>query len=211
MRWNKVRHSHFMATLLCLVIAAPALLAQQAYSSKPGNEVSVRLDGVSPQQKLDTAYRIGAGDVLHISVWHEDGLTQTVVVRPDGNITLPLISEVSVVGKTPLEVQKVLTSSFSKFVSRPEVTVTVAEANSQVVYILGEVQRPGAYPLTSSMDVLQLIARAGGLTPFAKKKSMYLMHDRSGQRTTFNYAKLISGKDQSEPLDLSTGDIVVVP
>ncbi len=161
---------------------------------------------------LDADFRIGAGDVLHISVWREDTLTQTVLVRPDGKISLPLISEVMVAGRTPTETQELLKTKLSAFIEHPEVTVTVAEVNSRVVYILGEVQRPGAYPLSQSMDLLQLIARAGGLTPFAKKKSIYLLHQQGGPRGTFNYDKLIrGGKSVDSPVALISGDKVIVP
>lgn len=158
-----------------------------------------------------SAFRIGAGDVLHVSVWREDALTQNAVVRTDGKISLSLISEVSVAGKTPLDVQEMLTERYSVFITRPEVTVTVTEVNSQIVYILGEVQKPGAYPFVQSLGVLQLIARAGGLTPYAKKHSIYLLQGVQHQRTSVNFDKLLKGEGPGASILLSSGDTVVVP
>ena len=197
--------------LVCFcLIDASALWAQQAYKVTEAATANAAASTPPAAAGLQSTYRIGVGDVLHVSVWREDSLTQTVVVRTDGKITLPLVSEISVLGKTPLAVQQMLTESYAEFVSRPEVTVTVAEVNSQVVYILGEVQRPGAYPFVQTLGPLQLIARAGGLTPYAKKKGIYVLRG-GGQRVTFNYDKLIKGQAPGPPVELTSGDTVVVP
>lgn len=162
-------------------------------------------------QPADGAFRIGVGDVLHISAWHEEGLTQTVVVRPDGKITLPLISELSVVGETPLEVQEHLVTLYSSFLNHPQITVSVVEIHSQVVYITGEIKAPGEYTITGPTTLLQLIARAGGLTPFAKKKQIYLLRAKGGQRIAVNYRKLINGQLDGPANGLMSGDTVIIP
>jgi len=206
------RNIVFSALLLCLLESTARLDAQQGQGteiSREGANPSVASAIISPD--VPSAFHIGAGDVLHISVWREDALTQNAVVRTDGKISLPLISEVTVAGRTPLAVQEMLTDKYSAFITRPEVTVTVTEVNSQIVYILGEVQKPGAYPFVQSLGVLQLIARAGGLTPYARKHSIYLLQGPQHQRTSLNFDQLLRGEGPGASMVLSSGDTVVVP
>ena len=207
-----IRRIVWCTLTICLLADAATPLAQQARKVR-GNANAVVSAAADATQSpdLSPAYRIGAGDVLHISVWRQDNLNQDAVVRTDGKISLPLVSEVAVAGKTPLAVQKMLTESYSEFIARPEVTVTVTEVNSQIVYILGEVQKPGAYPFVQSLGPLQLIARAGGLTPFAKKHSIYLLRGGNHQRVQMNFSKLVKGEGAGANLLLVSGDTVVVP
>jgi polysaccharide export outer membrane protein len=206
-------HSVLAVMLCCVVLGGPPSLGQQ--HARPA-DVDPHLKTApssshSASQNSEASYKIGAGDVLQVAVWREDNLSQRVMVRPDGKITLPLVAELAVAGKTPLEVRDILQKSYSAYIEHPAVMVTVVEMNSQVVYILGEVQRPGAYPMTRNMDVLQLIASAGGLTPFSKKKGIYLLHDDTKQRSTIDYAKLLKGKGSYAGTGLNAGDLVVVP
>jgi polysaccharide export outer membrane protein len=160
---------------------------------------------------LPTAYKIGVGDVLHIVVWEEPQLTETAVVRPDGKVSLPLVSELDVAGLTPEAVQQTLTDQLIKFVRKPRVTVTVQEIHSRMVYITGEVQRPGAYPLLDEMNVVQLVARSGGLTDFAKRKQVYVLRAGNSARVNVNYEKVLKGQAPKQNLELAPGDTVVVP
>jgi polysaccharide export outer membrane protein len=212
MHCANLRSMSLSAILICLLGSASPLTAQQSQGPKLSEEgANPSVASAARPPEAVNAFRIGAGDVLHVSVWREDALTQNAVVRTDGRISLPLISEVSVAGKTTLDVQEVLTEKYSAFITRPEVTVTVTEVNSQIVYILGEVQKPGAYPFVQSLGVLQLIARAGGLTPYAKKHSIYLLQGVQHQRTAVNFDKLVKGEGPGASLVLSSGDTVVVP
>ncbi len=180
--------------------------SSRAQSSKGRATLATRDEGSG-----DDPYRIGVGDVLHISVWEEPQFTETAVVRPDGHISMPLVSEVMISGLTPAAAEKVLRERLTKFVNRPRVTVTVQEIHSRVVYITGEVQRPGAYPLVDEMNVVQLIARSGGLTEFAKKKQVYVLHEGSGAKTKVDYSKVVQGQHLEENVQLTPGDTVVVP
>lgn len=184
----------------------------QSHSNTPKVEAVTKDVGSTSQvaPPIEGGFRIGVGDVLHISAWHEEGLTQTVVVRPDGKITLPLISEVSVVGQTPIEVQDHLVTLYSTYLNHPQITVSVVEIHSQVVYITGEIKAPGEYTITGPTTLLQLIARAGGLTPFAKKKQIYLLRAK-GQRIAVNYRKLINGQLDGPGNGLMSGDTVIIP
>lgn len=201
----------FASISLLLCLSGSAAFAQAHSSTAPVDALTKDAGKTTPfAQVADTTFRIGVGDVLHISAWHEEGLTQTVTVRPDGKITLPLISELSVLGRTPTEVQDQLVTLYSTYLNHPQITVSVVEIKSQVVYITGEIQRPGEYPITGPTTLLQLIARAGGLTPFAKKKQIYLLHAK-GQRIAVNYRKLISGQQDIAASGLVPGDTVIVP
>lgn len=200
--------------LLFLCLGECAILGAQQ-SVKPRTESNATVSGVTgsatTSPELPNTYRIGPGDVLHISVWREDALTQNAVVRTDGKISLPLVSEVAVAGKTPLSVQQMLAERYSDFIAHPEITVTVTEVNSQIVYILGEVQKPGAYSFVQSIGPLQLIARAGGLTPYAKKSNVYLLRGSDHKRVPLKLDKLLKGDGPTAELLLMAGDTVVVP
>jgi polysaccharide export outer membrane protein len=158
-----------------------------------------------------STYKIGVGDVLHITVWDEPQLSETAVVRPDGKVSMPLVTEVDVAGLTPEAAQHVLTDRLIKLVHKPRVTVTVQEIHSRTVYITGEVQRPGAYPLMDSMNVVQLVARAGGLTDFAKRTQVYVLRADKSARVNVNYEKVVKGQASHQNVELSPGDTVVVP
>jgi polysaccharide export outer membrane protein len=162
-------------------------------------------------EETNPDYQLGIGDVIHVSVWREQELTQTAVVRPDGKISLPLMGEISVAGKTATEVKAKVRDRLLQFVTDPQVTVSVLEIHSRQVYITGQVQRPGAYPLVGSINVLQLIASAGGLTPFAHKKGIVILDSTQTQKEKFDYASAIQGRDKNNRLVLSPGDTVVVP
>lgn len=156
-------------------------------------------------------YRIGADDELMISVWHEPELSQSVVVRSDGIITLPLLNDIKVAGMTTEELQAALTEKLKALVNDPQVTVSVKTVKSQRVFLMGAVGKPGAYPMGGGLTVLQLIAQAGGLGPFAKARSIYILRHENGKeiRIPVSYKKAVSGKG-GDPV-LQSGDMVVVP
>jgi polysaccharide export outer membrane protein len=155
---------------------------------------------------------VGSGDVLTISVWKEKDLSPTVTVRPDGKITMPLVGELLVAGLTPVQIEDLLQHRLETLLLQPKVTVTVTEIHSLMVYITGEVSRPGAYPLNTPLTVLQLIAQAGGLTEFASRKNIRLIHLKGPQQTTIcDYKKMIHSEDSSGNPQLIPGDTVIVP
>ena len=161
---------------------------------------------------LNVPYTVGSGDLLSISVWKEKELSPTVTVRPDGKISMPLIGEITVTGMTPVQVGAVLKSRLESIVIDPRVTVTVAEIHSRMVYITGEVGRPGAYPLNTPLDVLQLIAQAGGLTEFASRKKIRIVKANSTDKgIRFDYTSVLRSGDPSRNVPLAPGDTVVVP
>ena len=167
-----------------------------------------------PTVIIDQAtYRIGIEDELQISVWREPELSLAVVVRPDGVITMPLLNDVRVVGLSPMELQTLLGEKLKEFVTEPQVTVIVRQIRSRRVYLVGDVGRQGAFPLNGSRTVLELLAEAGGLGPFAKAGSVYILRNQNGRqiRIPFNYKKAIAGRVSKENPVLEPGDVVVVP
>jgi polysaccharide biosynthesis/export protein len=158
-------------------------------------------------------YAVGSGDVMHIDVWQEAELSETAVVRPDGNISVPLINEVKVSGMTPPQIQQTIAQRLAKYVNNPKVTVTVSEIHSKQAFITGEVTRPGEYPLNTQITVLQLIAQAGGFTPFAKTEHIVILRTVNGaqQRIGFKYKEVLRGEKTDQNITVQSGDTVVVP
>jgi polysaccharide export outer membrane protein len=158
-------------------------------------------------------YRIGGGDKLQINVYKESDLTQALQVRPDGRITLPLIGDLAAAGQTPMQLQRKLTESLREFVSNPVVTVMVVEVADRVVYVMGEVNTPGAVPLKGSMTVLQALAVAGGFKDFANKGGIKVLRKTPGsdrvETIPFSYKDAL--RTDAPVFYLVEGDTVVVP
>jgi len=180
--------------------------AKSADASKPA-------DAMKPAIAVPAGYVVGDSDILHVNVWKEPEVSQTVVVRTDGNISLPLINEVKVSGLTPLQIQDLVAERLKGFLNNPQVTVTVAEIRSKRAFITGEIARPGTYSLNAQTTVLQLIAQAGGFTPFAKKDSIVVLRTEEGKqmRLKFKYKEVVRGKKTEQNIALHPGDTVVVP
>lgn len=158
-----------------------------------------------------STYVIGPDDTLYISVWKEPDLTETLPVRADGNISMPLLNDVQAAGLTPMQLGSVLTDKLKKYVSDPHVTIVVTQMNSQRVYVTGEVLHPGAMNLTPSMTVLQALSSAG-FTQFANTKGIYVLRNDHGNQTKMavNYKRLIKGEG-GQNISLKPGDTIVVP
>ena len=190
--------------------------AQQAANDKQPAAQSAAEDTSAASSKAatqDPNYIIGAQDVLDISVWKEPEVSRVVPVRPDGKISLPLLNDVQAAGLTPSQLAAQLTVSLNKYVTSPQVTVIVATINSQRVYIIGEVLRPGAFPMLPGMNVLQGLSSAGGFTQFAKTKSIYVLRMENGKQQKYpvNYKEVVSGKHPDQDILLKAGDTIVVP
>jgi len=162
----------------------------------------------------DDSFVIGSDDVLSISVWKEPEVSRLVPVRSDGKISLPLAGEIQAGGTTPRQLEKAIAAKLQSYISDPEVTVIVQQINSQKFNILGQVAKPGSYPLTNSATVLDAIALAGGFRDFAKQKSIYILrHNPDGGqvRLPFNYKDVIKGKNVEQNVRLQPHDTIVVP
>jgi polysaccharide export outer membrane protein len=202
--------------ILSLIAVVMPAQAQQAANDKQPTVQSAAEDTSAASSKAatqDPNYIIGAQDVLDISVWKEPEVSRVVPVRPDGKISLPLLNDVQAAGLTPSQLAAQITVSLKKYVTSPQVTVIVATINSQRVYIIGEVLRPGAFPMLPGMNVLQGLSSAGGFTQFAKTKSIYVLRMENGKQQKYpvNYKEVVSGKHPDQDILLKAGDTIVVP
>jgi polysaccharide biosynthesis/export protein len=162
----------------------------------------------------NATYVIGVDDVLAINVWKEPEVSKTVPVRSDGKISLPLAGEVQASGQTPRQLEQELSAKLKSYIAEPEVTVIVEQIKSQKFNVLGQVTRPGSYPLTNSPTVLDAIALAGGFRDFAKQKAIYVLRqnaDGTQSRMPFNYKEVIKGKNSDQNIKLQSNDTIVVP
>ena len=213
-----------IGTLLVAILGFVQVgFGQDAKTEAQANQKETPARGKNPDSKGSLAasgqvatpsdFVIGESDVLNINVWKEPEISQSVVVRPDGKISLPLIGEVLVSGLTPVQTQALLANKLQSILTNPQVTVTVTEIRSRMVSITGEVVKPGAYPLLVPTTILQLITNAGGLGQFANKKAIFVLRTVDGkqQRIPFNYSRVIKGEKPEQNIRLHPGDTVVVP
>jgi polysaccharide export outer membrane protein len=156
-------------------------------------------------------YRLGPGDKLRIEVYKQEQLSQSLQVRPDGKITLPLVGDVTASGQTPTELRDSLTTALKEYVTNPVVTVVVQEATSAQIHVIGEVEDPGTQVMQGPLNVLQALAQAGGLKEFADRGGIHVLRKTSTgtQNIAVNYKDALKGR--TEPLYLQPGDTIVVP
>ena len=174
-------------------------------------EYSVMPDTPDPAKPPDEYYVIGPGDSLNIQLWKEPTLSGSAKVRPDGFITLPLVNEVQVTGMTTGELRKVLGDRYKEFVNSPVVTIRIEGIASSEVFLVGQVNRPGAYPLLGNDSLLQLITRAGGLTIFADRRDIRVLRRARNKVTEYiaDYEAIIDG-DLKQDIILRPGDRIIV-
>ena len=209
-----------VAVAMLLGFASAPLAAQNAAKGKqkstadssPSQASSGQSFSGQPVSVAGPTYVIGADDVLLISVWKEPDLTITLPVRPDGNISMPLLNDVPAAGLSPTQLAASITEKLKKYVADPRVTVIVTQINSQKVYVTGEVLHTGAIQLLPNMTVLQALADAG-FTQFANTKGIYVLRDENGQQQKIpvNYKRLVKGQAIDQNIILKPGDTIVVP
>jgi polysaccharide export outer membrane protein len=171
---------------------------------------------VSSQPKAatdDPNYSIAPEDVLTIDVWKEPEISRTVPVRRDGRISLPLLNDLQAAGLTPTQLGSEIVEKLRATIVHPQVTVIVAQMSSLRIYILGQVNRGGAYPLVPEMTVMQALSIAGGFTPYANVKKIHVMRKGNGADHIFvvNYKEVTSGRKAEQNIQLKPGDTIVVP
>jgi polysaccharide export outer membrane protein len=195
-----------------ILLIAVGTYGQQATNSGAPPAASTQ-PAVKAAPEAAADYKIGPQDVLRIDVWKEPEISRTVPVRPDGKISLPLLNDVQAAGLTAVQLTGVIRDGLTKFITSPQVTVTVTEINSRRVYCTGEVNRQGAMPLLPNMTALQAISSCGGFTQFAKLKNIYILRTEHGQQVQhpFNYKDVVKGKKPEDNILLQSGDIIVVP
>ena len=198
------------STSLAVLAQAPALAANAA-ASVPASGAAV---AVPVRPATPSGYVIGVDDVLSILFWRDKDLSAPEIsVRPDGKVTLPLLNDVQAAGLTPEQLRDTVLDAARKYVEDPNPTVIVKEIKSRKVFITGQVEKPGPYPLNGTVTVLQLIATAGGLRDFADGKNISVIRGRDGTQSVFefNYQELLKKRYLSQNIELAPGDTVVVP
>lgn len=198
-----------MVLALSVGISSWAQEKPKVQETKPANAVADLPTAETPAAPVDPkAYRIGPEDVLSIMVWREKELSGMFVVRPDGRITLPLAGEIAVAESTPEQVQAKVIELYSKFINKPEVSVSLARVGSKKYYLVGMVMRTGEFPLVVPINVLQAINSAGGFQEFANKKKVVIL--RGDKQIKFNYEEVIKGKNMTQNIQVEHGDHIIV-
>jgi polysaccharide biosynthesis/export protein len=194
-----------------LTAAVALLLTTVVYASDPPAKSDDKKQPPQPPA-LSDEYRLGPGDKLRIEVYKDPQLSQSVQIRPDGKITLPLVGDVDATGRTPIELRDQLAQALKEFMNNPTVTVIVVEAVASQVFVMGEVSHPGSMQLHGPTTILQAIAMAGGFKEFANTKDIQVLRanpNGSVQKLKFNYKDVLNG--DTKPFMLRSGDTVIVP
>jgi polysaccharide export outer membrane protein len=208
-----------LAALSLLVLLGAASAQTPKTPPRPAPAASADSRGKAPVPvgtsgaSIAGDYHLAAGDKLRIEVYKDAQLSQSLQVRPDGKITLPLVGDVAAAGRTSTELRDAIGIALKDYITNPVVTVIVVEATPQVVYVTGEVNKPGALPLIGGqMSVLQALAMAGGFSDFANRKDIRILRKgASGMQTLkFNYKDAVDDESRREPLQLQAGDTVIV-
>ena len=207
-----------MKTTALLSIAAAAMLAASTAAAQPAlarSDAAAREADKKPAPTgpfLNEDYRLGAGDKLRIEVYKDPQLSQSLEVRPDGKITMPLLGDLEASGLTPLQLRDQIAKALKDYINNPVVTVIVVEANAAHAYVMGEVSKPGPVQLHGPTTVIQALALAGGFKEFANTKNVKILRQGPNgamQTIEFNYRDAING--EGRPVYLRAGDTVVVP
>lgn len=201
-----------------LLLGVMATAGVQAQGAPPQNNNPAAAPAAAPAPASAPAantppdYVIGSDDQLHITVWKEQELTETLPVRPDGKISMPLLNDVPAAGLTPLQLAASITEKLKKYIADPRVTVVVTAMNSRRIFVTGEVLHTGPITLLPHMTVLQALSSAG-FTQFANVKGIYILRTVNGQqqRIPFNYKDVVKGKHPEQNIELKAGDTIVVP
>jgi polysaccharide export outer membrane protein len=215
----RIMSKPILAGVMLVLCAVNLVLAgaQQPVATAAAPVVSsARKTVITPPASTPTSdhYKIGADDLLAISVWKEPEVSRTLPVRSDGKISLPLAGELQASGRTTDELEVDIQQRLKTYLTDPEVTVIVQEARSQTFSVLGAVSRPGVYHLTKPSTVVDAIALAGGFRDFAKKQSIYVLRrqaDGSQVRFPVNYKEAIKGLKPEQNIALEPRDVVVIP
>jgi len=214
--------SHVVASLLAAAVAASAPVPAGAQGLRDRQATSPPKPVAPPPapaanaqtpvaQPASAEYRLGAGDKLRIEVYKDPQLSQSVQIRPDGKITMPLIGDLAAVDMTPIELRDRIAAALKEYVTNPVVTVIVVEAIASSVYVMGEVIKPGPVPLQGPLTALQALAMSGGFKDFANTKDIRILRrTRTGVETIrFNYREAVRGN--GAPIYLRAGDTIIVP
>jgi polysaccharide biosynthesis/export protein len=160
-----------------------------------------------------SAYTIGPGDTLEISVWRDESLSRELTVPPDGVISFPLVGDINVIGMTVADLRNTMTKKLSDYVPDATVTIILKSFDSLRAFVIGKVKKAGMFPITLETNVMQLLAMAGGLNPYASEDKIHVLRQVRGKsiKIPFSYAAVLKGRDLDQNITLQRGDVIVVP
>lgn len=171
----------------------------------------IAVDGVPEAPSAPALYRVQAGDRLMVSVWSQAQLSGEYGVRPDGRMTMPLIGDIAAAGFTTTELAEHIAAMLDGLVLNPKVTVALRSMRQALVSVLGEVRAPGQFELRDNEEIIDVLARAGGLTEFAHPDRIYVLRrDNAVPRLRFTYDDLTARQGKLTRFCLKDGDIVIV-
>ena len=161
----------------------------------------------------EKVYQLGPGDVIEISVWKDPELSRTLVVPPDGIISFPLIGSINIKRFAVPELRKIVTQKLSEFIPDATVTIMLIEINSLKAYVIGKVNNPGEFDINMDTNVMQILAKAGGLNPFASGGNIKILRQEDNMivKIPFHYGQVEKGKNLDQNIILKPGDVIVVP
>jgi polysaccharide export outer membrane protein len=194
---------------LCLYALSVPLVAQ---STRPPQSANTTASKPVASPTVPKDYVIGIEDVLNVVFWKDKELSAEVLVRPDGKISLPMLNDVPAAGMTPEQLAAAVQQAAAKYVRDAGVTVMVKEIRSRKVYVIGEVAKPGTFHLASEMNVIQIIAEAGGFLETANKGDVVVVRNENGQERRFkvNYSEVVKGKNVGQNIKLLPGDTILI-
>lgn len=189
-----------LPAIMPVMLILGVLLAHAVYAQQAGSREAA-------------PYTIKPGDKLQVSVWNESELQKELLVAPDGTISFPLVGEISVIGKSVVDVRKEFSSRLAKYIADPIVTVTISEVLGNKIYVIGQVNRPGVFVVNPMVDVMQALSMAGGTTAFASLNNILILRRNAGKQVAlpFRFGDVSSGKNLDMNIVLESGDVVVVP
>ncbi len=217
-RFSTMRHYRFDFILILVALTWPSgAIGQDVDSKKHAAALSKTVPGAADKSLLIVTpdYIIGPEDILEITVWKNTDLSKQVQVRPDGRISLPLLGDISAVAKTPVQLTEEIAAGLRAYMENPTISIMVKEVQSYNIYVLGEVNKPGKYPLKSKTTLLQGITVAGGFTPMAARNKIVVFRftkDGEGQtKLKASYDDIVVRDGASQNIELKPGDQIVVP
>lgn len=201
--------------LIALVLSFAGSLGygQQKEATAPADTAAPGAPSAAPASDTSSTYIIGPSDVLTVTVWREPTLSGSILVRPDGMISMALLGDVRASGMTPLQLADQIALKLKKYYQDPKVSVVVTQIHSKTVFILGEVNKKGPVDMTPGMTLLEAISSAGGLTDFANARKIYILRNQENgaqQKIPVRYKDALKGKGNNN-LVLNPGDTIVVP
>lgn len=202
----------FILTALLLILPTARGQAQEQTKEKKPQAVREQAAGEKPEIEAER-YVIGPADTLQISVWEDESLRRDLVVPPDGVISFPLVGDIDITGMNTTQLREVAAKRIQEFVPDATVTVMLLQINDLKAYVIGKVARPGVFPINMNTTVLQFLAMAGGLNPFAAAGKIMVLRQEGGKtiKIPFDYNEVEKGQRLEENIVLKRGDVVVVP